>query len=396
MKTREFSPFFNQKALENQPSANHGRTFRQCRYSLMDTIADPYITFDDNGISNYYYQYKKAEQESVYIGKEGQQRLSKILAEIRNKGKNQPFDCLIGLSGGVDSTYLCLLAKEWKLRPLILHLDNHWNAPLASENIKKAISKLGFHIEYLTVDPYIFKCLQRAYLLASVVDVEVITDHAMLSSLYKMAYKYKIPYILAGMNVATEQVLPQNWIFNKEDASNIVSIFKQHGEVPLRKLKNYPLMNYARKRFYTDICKIKIITPLNYMDYRVADVKKRLHTELDWQDYGNKHYESAWTRFYQSFLLPHKFNIDKRKAHLSNLIFSGQLTKKEGLQLLQKPLADPNTYQNNYENVLEKLGFSKKEFMTIMQTPRVEHSSFDVQKGWKERLSIIKGQRSKN
>ena len=220
-------PQYDDEVLKNNAEINFYRPYQQCSLSVMDTIADPNITFDEKGICNYYYEYETAENNFVLKGEKGKKKLNDEIERIKaNKGKAK-YDCIIGLSGGVDSTYLCLLAKEQGLNPLIVHCDNGWNSELAQHNIENTTQKCGFDLFTYVINWNDFRDLQLAYLKASVVDIEVLTDHAFLAVLYEQARKWKIKFVLAGMNIVTENVLPNYWIFNKRDDVNIKDIFKK-------------------------------------------------------------------------------------------------------------------------------------------------------------------------
>jgi N-acetyl sugar amidotransferase len=362
-------------------------TYRQCSVSVMDSISDPAIAFDEKGICNYYYEFKEAASASVISGEEGIQQLHQLAATIKSAGKRQPYDCIMGLSGGVDSTYVALLAKELGLRPLAVHFDNGWNSELAVMNIENIVSKLGFDLFTYVINWEEFKDLQLSYLKASVVDIEAITDHAIIATLYRLAGKKNIKYILSGTNVQTENTLPKAWIFSKTDHINIKAIHKQFGTVPL---KTFPFMNSKVKRYYQALKGIESVAILNYVSYKKADVKKRIEEELGWRDYGGKHYESVWTRFYQGYILPQKFKIDKRKAHLSDLIFSGQITKEQALAELETPIYDPEVFKADYMFVLKKLGLTKEDFNAIMNLPVRSHYDFDYEKPIDERFPLLK------
>lgn len=382
--------YYDQKLLKSNLVVNGGRTYQQCSLSVMDTIEDPYIRFDVSGVSNYYEQYKSAEEKYLFTGNDGKENLMKMSDEIIRSGKGKRYDCILGLSGGVDSTYLCWLAKELGLRPLVVHFDNGWNSELAVSNIERTISKLNFDLFTYVVDWKEFCELQLSYLKSSVVDIEALTDHAFMAVLYEQARKWKIKYVLAGMNIVTEQVLPSYWIFNKGDVVNIKDIQSKFGNIPVRNLKSYPFLNYKTKWYCDNVLKLKVFTPLNFIEYRYDEVKDLITRELDWRDYGGKHFESVWTRFYQGYILPRKFNIDKRKAHFSNLIFSGQLNKNEAISLLSKPIYDLNFLKQDMSFVLKKFGLKDFEFEELMRRPRVEHSEFKTLKSYKARFPIIR------
>lgn len=363
------------------------RSYRQCAVSVMDTIADSDIHFDEKGISNYYYEYKKAEAAIVLHGEQAQSKLEAIVNEIKTAGKNQPYDCIMGLSGGVDSTYIAYLSKQLGLRPLAVHFDNGWNSELAVQNIENIVNKLGIDLFTYVINWDEFRDLQIAYLKASVVDIEAITDHAIFATMYRLAGERKIRYILSGTNVQTEQTLPPSWIHSKTDHINIKSIHGKYGTLPL---KTFPFMDAKVKRYYQQMMGIRSVSLLNYVDYNKNKVKELIQKELGWRDYGGKHYESVWTRFYQGYILPTKFNIDKRKAHLSDLIFGGQLSKAEAIEELKKPMYDQQQFVIDYDFVLKKFGFSTEEFDALIKLPPRSHYDFDYEKPIDVRYPILK------
>ncbi len=378
---------YNEENLKKDEKANYGRKYQQCSISVMDTIADQNITFDEKGISNYYYDYQLQEKAWVVKGKEGEQKLDKLIEAIKESGKGNKYDCITGVSGGVDSTYLVLRAKQLGLRPLIVHFDNGWNSELAVMNIENIIKRLGFDLYTLVVDWEEFKDIQMSYLKASVVDIEAITDHAIIGTLYRLAAENGIKYILSGSNVVTEATLPLHWIWNKSDHTNIKDIHKQYGKLPL---KTFPFFSTRQKQYYVKAKGIEVVCPLNYMNYIKKEVKQTIINELGWRDYGGKHYESVFTRFYQGYILPVKFGIDKRKGHFSNLIFSGQLTKEEAIEELKKPIYDPEQLQVDYEFVLKKFNLERREFEDLMKLPRREHTEFKVEKSVWDTYQILK------
>jgi len=293
----------------------------------------------------------------------------------------------MGLSGGVDSTYVAYLAKQLGLRPLAVHFDNGWNSELAVMNIENIITKLGFDLFTYVIDWNEFRDIQLAYLKASVVDIEAITDHAIFATLYRLAGEKKIKYVLSGTNVQTENTLPRSWIFNKHDHINIQSIHKAYGTLPL---KTFPFSNAKVKRYYRQVLGVTSVSVINYVEYNKKKIKELIQRELGWRDYGGKHYESVWTRFYQGYILPTKFNIDKRKAHLSDLIFGGQITKEEALEELRKPIYDATQFKIDYDFVLKKLGLTEDEFNAIMQAPPRSHYDFDYEKPIDVRYPALK------
>ncbi|HEX6182194.1 MAG TPA: 7-cyano-7-deazaguanine synthase, partial [Chitinophagaceae bacterium] len=236
---------YNEAELKHNPSANFGRPYQQCSVSVMDTIGDPDISFDSNGICNYFHEYKAAEKAYVLHGKEGQKMLESVAGTIRAKGKGKTYDCILGLSGGADSTYLALLAKEIGLKPLIVHFDYGWNSELAVQNIENATKILGFDLYTYVMDWEEFRDLQRSYFKASVIDLDVPADHMIFGALFKTAQKFGIKYVLSGNNVVTEHTLPKTWNYNKFDLVNLRNIHRTYGTLPLKNLPALGLWHYA-------------------------------------------------------------------------------------------------------------------------------------------------------
>ncbi len=347
--------------------------YRQCSVTVMDNIADPDISFDAHGICNYYYEYKKAEGEGVFTGATGEAKLNALVSAIKAKGRGKPYDCLIGLSGGVDSTYVAYLVHKLGLRPLAVHLDNGWNSELAVQNIHNIISRLNIDLFTLVIDWEEFRDIQLAYLRASVVDIEVVSDHAIFATMYKLAKEKDISYIISGTNIVTEFIMPPGWLYKKMDFANLKDIHKQFGR---RKLKTYPFVDFKKHVYYSAFLRLSPVSILNYVPYNKAEVKRVITAELGWRDYGGKHYESLFTKFYQAYILPVKFRIDKRKAHLSTLICAGQMTREQAIEELSKPLYDPVELNSDKAYVLKKLGLSESEFEAIMQKPPRGHQEF--------------------
>ncbi|MBC5991617.1 N-acetyl sugar amidotransferase [Pontibacter cellulosilyticus] len=345
-----------------------------CKRCVMDT-SDGSIFFDENGFCNHCNDYiGKAEKALEYSD------LELTIQEIKSKKKGK-YDCIVGLSGGVDSSYVALQAKKLGLSPLVVHFDNGWNSELAVKNIQNIVTTLDFDLYTLVVDWEEFKSLQLAYLRASVVDIEVPTDHAITGTIYRLASKYGIKYILSGSNIATESIMPDSWIYSKNDAINLKAINDSFGSI---KLRTYPVFNFLDYTLATGLKGIKSVNILNYIPYNKDEAKKILTDELGWRDYGGKHYESIFTKFYQAYILPSKFNIDKRRAHLSSLICSGQITRQEALKELERPLYSEQELAADKEYVLKKLGLSEEEFENIMNLPVRSHNEFATDRNLKE------------
>ena len=349
--------------------------FQICTRCIMDTT-DPNIVFDEYGICNHCHHYDNLVLNHVLKGPEANKELQKVVERIKKDGKGKPYDCIIGLSGGVDSSYVAWLVKKLELRPLAVHLDNGWNTQLAVKNVEQIVSKLGLDLYTIVIDWDEFRDLQLAYLKASVIDLEVTSDHAIIATLYKLAQKYKIGYIINGTNIATESILPYAWYYKwKTDSINLLDIYKKYGSG--RKLKTYPKINLLKTIYYTLFLDIKWISILNYVDYQKKNAIELITKELDWKNYGGKHHESLITKFYQSYILPTKTGFDKRRAHLANLICSGQITREEALIELAIPVyATQAQLEDETEYVIKKLNITIDEFNTILHTPPRNHMEF--------------------
>lgn len=350
------------------------RAYQICTKTVMDNSADLDIRFDEEGVCHYYHLYR-ARVERFFIGGErGQNELEALFAKIKEEGKGKPYDCITGISGGVDSTYMVYLCKKFGLRPLLVHLDNGWNSEIANQNINNIIDRCGYDLHTHVIDWEEFRDLQIAFLKASVIDLELTSDHAIFAVIYRLAKTYKINYLLNGFNITTEGILPESWRWYKYDWLNIKSIHKAYGS---KRLKTYPHLGFSAKIYYDLIKRMQSIQPLNYIDYNKEEAKDVIAAELGWRDYGGKHFESIITRFYQGYILPEKYGVDKRRAHLSTLIASGQITREEALAELEKPIYDPQMLAEDKMFVLKKLGLNEEEFSAIMAAPGRPHTDFD-------------------
>jgi len=361
---------------------NKDPNYLQCTVTVMDNIADPDIRCDEKGMCNYYYEYQEAAIKGLVTGEAGKKKLEDLVHRIKSEGRGNRYDCLIGLSGGVDSTYVAWLAKQYGLRPLAVHLDNGWDSELAVKNVENIINRCGFDLFSLVIDWEEFRDIPLAYLYASVVDIEVVSDHAIFASMYKLAKEHNTGYIISGTNIVTEYIMPPSWLYDKMDYANLKDIHSRFGK---KKLSTYPYFDFRKHVYYSSVLRLSPISILNYVPYNKNEVKQIIRKELDWRDYGGKHYESQFTKFYQAYILPEKFHIDKRKAHLSTLICSGQMTRSEALLELGKPLYEPAQLQSDKEYVMKKFGLTPQDFENIMHLPVKKHSEFKSDKKLKAR-----------
>ena len=337
--------------------------YRQCTQCVMDT-SDHEIIFDEAGVCNHCKRAQQSLEDTILIDdKEKEQKLIKLVQDIKEQGRHKPYDCIIGVSGGVDSTYVAYLVNKLGLRALAVHLDNGWNSEQAVKNIEQTMKRLNIDLYTYVLNWEEFKDLQIAFLKASVPHCEHPTDHAITGVLYKIAAQKNIKYVLLGANISTESYGVKSWSGGQRDWKYIKSIHKQFGHI---KLTNYPYFSGTRFFYYKFIKKIMPINIINYFEYIKEDAMKVLNDEIGWEYYGGKHYESIFTRFFQAYILPEKFNIDKRKIHLSALITSKQITKQQALEELKKPLYSSEMLQEDKEFVLKKFGFTREQFDKIM------------------------------
>lgn len=348
------------------------RVYQRCTRCVMDTT-DPEIMFDDQGVCNHCRAYQVRASKELYSEQVCREKIERLVAEIKDAGQNSDYDCVIGVSGGVDSTMVAWKVKELGLRPLAVHVDNGWNSELAVYNIEYMLKKLNIDLYTIVLDWEEFRDLQLAFLYSSVPNLEIPTDHALPSLLFKTASDHGIKYIISGSNVVSEAIMPLSWIYDSRDAKLIKAIQSKFGT---SKLKTYPLCTFSRYFYYTVVRGIKWVPILNYLKYNKKETKEFIQKELGWRDYGGKHFESIFTRFFQGYILPNKFNMDKRLPHLSSLICSGQMTKEEALVELQSPAYQEDQFREDYDLFLKKMRLSPEKFEEIMKMPVAQYSAF--------------------
>lgn len=348
-----------------------------CNRCLMDSSV-PSIVFNQDGVCSYCEEFDKNISRYRFSEKESKSRLSLLAEKIKNAGKGKEFDSILGLSGGVDSSYVAYLAHKLGLRPLAIHFDNGWNSEISVSNIKKIVDRCGFDFETYVIDWEEFRDLQRSFLKASVLDIEMVTDHAIFGAMFHYAKKHKIRYILSGENFATEHGMPKTWVWRKQDIVNIRDIQRRFG---ILRLKSFPVVGSFRFAFIRKLgLGFNYIELLNNINYRKKDAMNVLKREFNWEYYGDKHYESVFTKFYQGYILPNKFEIDKRIVHWSALIRNGEITKEEAMEQVSKPIYSRTELSADREFVLKKLGFSEDEFDNIMRLKPVPHDFYHSNK----------------
>lgn len=336
---------------------------RVCVRCVMDTT-DPNITFNEEGVCNHCITYDR-QISQLPQGAEAEKKLRELVAKIKQDGKSKDYDCIIGLSGGVDSTYVAYLVKEeLGLRPLAVHLDNGWNSELSVVNMENIVKKLDIDLYTHVIDWEEFKDIQLSFLKASTPDSEVPSDHAIFSILRKISKKHNIKYVINGINIKTESHHALSWSQGHSDFGYIRAVQRQFGT---KKIKTFPHGN--RLTIIEDLFSKKWINILNYIDYDKEKAKRLIMEKLSWRDYGGKHYESIYTKFFQGYILPQKFGYDKRKMHLSSLICAGTVTRMEALEELEKPPYPINEQLDDREYLIKKFKISKQDFDFIMALP---------------------------
>lgn len=339
-----------------------------CANCVMDT-SDPKITFDDKGVCDHCNRFYKYILPNWHTDKRGWQYLQNIVQEIKIEGKGKDYDCILGISGGIDSSYLTYVAKEkLELRPLVFHVDAGWNSQIAVNNIENIIDKLGLNLYTEVIDWEEMRDLQLAFFKSGVPHIDLPQDHAFFATMYNFAEKYKIKYILTGANYSTECVRnPLEWFYYGTDTRHIRDIHIRFGQRPLR---NFPLSNILRHKVYLQYFKgIKVVTPLNYVPYVKEEAMQFLADNYGWQKYPQKHFESRFTKFFEGYWLPKKFGYDTRKVQYSSLILTNQMTREEALKKLSNPPYDENTISHDIEYVANKLGISVEELQGYMNAP---------------------------
>lgn len=336
-------------------------SYRICTRCLMDT-SDPDIRFLDGGVCNHCtdFLHRKA---TLPKGEEREAVRQKIVEEIKKKGKGKKYDCLIGVSGGRDSTYVAYVVKKLGLRPLAVHLDNGWDSELAVHNIQKTLKKLEIDLVTEVLDWDAFKKIQLAFLYSSTPDLELPTDHAIRTTLLHTARKHKIHYILNGRNYSTEGILPAGWSYGPFDWKYMSAV---HKKFMGRKIRNFYHLNLLKYLWYTLVYRTNDINILDVVDYEKDSATNILVNELGWTEYGDKHYESVWTRFFQGYILPKKFGYDKRRAHLSVLILNGQISREQGLEKLKEDRYLRVEAEDDKEYVMKKFDLTTSAFDEIM------------------------------
>ncbi len=353
--------------------------YQICTKTVMDT-SDPTITFDENGISNHYHYFHKTVKPNWHPDKRGRLELEKIVDTLKKTGKDKEFDCLLGLSGGADSSYMLhKVVNDYGLRPLVFHVDGGWNSEIAVHNINVLIEKLGLDLYTEVINWEEMRNFQLAMFKSGVPHIDVPQDHAFIAVLYRFAEKYKIKYILNGGNISTECVLnPLQYFYWGSDLWQIRDILNRFGTIPM---KSYPFTTILRHKLYLRYFKgVKVVKPLNYIPYIKSEAFEVLKKEYGYKPYPQKHFESRFTRFFEGYWMPTRFGFDVRRVVYSSLILTGQMTRDEALSELKKPPYDIETIDQDFEYIATKLGISISELRGYLEMPKKFYWDYRNQK----------------
>lgn len=350
--------------------------YRICTNCIMDT-SDPQIKFDENGKCEYCNNYDSTIVPYWHPDKASYEELMKIADKIKKRGMGKEFDCIIGLSGGPDSSYTAYIAKEiMGLRPLLLHVDAGWDNAQAVSNIEKLVNGLGLNLYTEVINWEEMKDLQRSFLKSQIPDQDLPQDVAFFSGLYKFAHKYRIKYILTGGNYSTECCRePEEWGgYTGIDKRLIMDIQNKFGT---KKLKSFPIVDILKyKIVYRYIYGMQVVKPLNYVPYIKKDAERLLNEKYGWRSFQHKHHESRFTRFYEDYWLPNKFGYQKRRAHFSSLIMTKQMIREEAIERISKPEMDEKVTRQEFEYVAKKLDMTPEELQEIFDGPNKTYKDY--------------------
>jgi N-acetyl sugar amidotransferase len=355
------------------------KPYQICTNCVMDTT-DSAISFDEHGVCDHCRTFRSETLPNWKTGEAGLAEIQTVVEKIKEAGKGKDFDCIIGMSGGIDSSYLTYVAKEqFGLRPLVFHVDAGWNSQIAVNNIERLVDGLGLDLYTEVIDWPEMRDLQLAFFKSGVPHIDTPQDNAFFATMYKFAEKYGVKYILTGANLSTECVRnPVEWMYYQSDAIQLRDI---HGQFGTRPLKTYPITSILWHKLVLPYFKnIKVFRPLNFVPYHKQDAIDLLTSRFGWQPYPQKHFESRFTRFYESYWLPERFGYDVRRVQYSSLILTGQMTRDEAIEKLKASPYDPETISNDKEFVASKLGISVAELDGFMALPKKTYKDYKSQR----------------
>lgn len=362
------------------------KAYQQCTRCIMDNSSDDTIIFDENGYCNYCTNALNQKEQKYFPNDVGKKQIEALVATLKKENKNKKFDCIMGLSGGLDSSYLAYLGSaKWNLRILGVHINDGYDTEISKKNITKLCEKANIELRTISPDKEQFDELTRAFVLAGVPNIAMPQDNILYAVLYQFAKKEGIKYFLSGGNFALESILQKGNTHNAYDVVNIKDIFKRHGRGSIRKLKFY---SDFRNDIDVLLLKLKSPRPLDWIDYNKEKAFKELSEFCGFEYYGNKHLENSFTKFVQLYWFPKRFNVDKRKAHYSSLIISNQLNREEALALIKKPV-DEELFDEEVSYILERLDLTKDQLDEIMKSPLRGHASYRTSLYSKLRANLL-------
>ena len=357
----------------------NNRPYQICSNCVMDTT-DSAITFDKDGVCDHCNNYYTKTLPNWHTDERGKAELERMVDQILAAGKGKDFDCIIGMSGGIDSSYLTYIATaELGLRPLVFHVDAGWNSQVAVNNIERMIDGLGLDLFTEVINWEEMKDLQLAFFRSGVPHIDTPQDHAFFATMYKFATKHRVRNILTGANLSTECIRnPIEWMYYQSDSRQLKDIHRRFGTRPL---ETFPVTSILWHKIWLPyVRRIRVLRPLNYTPYVKEEAKALLMERFGWQPYPQKHFESRFTKFYESYWLPKRFGYDVRRVQFSSLIVTGQMTRDEALAELEKPPYDPATIGQEIEFVANKLGISEEELMSYMHLPKKTYRDYKSQR----------------
>jgi N-acetyl sugar amidotransferase len=362
-------------------AASSSRPYQICTRCVMDST-DSKIVFDAAGVCDHCLTFDRQILPNWHTDARGRRELDGLVARIRKAGEGRDFDCIIGMSGGIDSSYLTYVAKqELGLRPLVFHVDAGWNSQEAVNNIERLIDQLTLDLYTEVIDWDEMRDLQLAYFKSGVPHIDTPQDHAFFATMYKFAEQHNIKYILTGANLSTECIRnPIEWMYYQSDSIQLRDIHRRFGSRPLA---NFPTTSILRHKIWLPYVKrIQVVRPLNFVPYDKAAAMRLLVDKFGWQPYPQKHFESRFTRFYEGYWLPRKFGYDTRKVQFSSLIVTGQMTRQEALERLRTPPLDEATVRQEFEYIATKLGVSTEELQGYLDAPNKTYKDYKSQESF--------------
>lgn len=354
---------------------------RICSQCVMDTT-DSKIKFDETGKCDHCLDFEQNIKPNWHTDEKGDAQLRKIIAKIKRDGAGRDFDCIIGMSGGADSSYLLHVAvKKYGLRPLVFHVDGGWNSDIAANNIRVMVDKLGIDLFTEVINWQEMRAFQLAYIRSGLPNIDVPQDHAFIATLYNFAAKHKIGYILNGGNISTEVVRnPLEWLYYGTDMRQINAVRNRFCDNPLR---TFPFSSVLRHKFYLRYIKrVQVVKPLNYFPYIKNEAMELLNQEYNWQPYPQKHFESRFTKFYEGYWLPKKFGFDTRKVQYSSLILTNQMKREDAIEYLKQPALTEDEAKEDFEYVATKLGISEEKLLDYFHQPNKSHRDYPNQEAF--------------